>query len=159
DGEIVEMSRPGKQHGLVCGNVARILGNYAVATKRGYVCTNDTGIVVARDPDRVRGPDVMYFEDATAYEQVGEKFAETPPLLAVEVSSPNDNMGKVNRRIQDQLRFGAKLVWLLDPDSATVTIYRPERQHYVLDETEELTGDDVLPEFRCRVSEFFTLPG
>jgi Uma2 family endonuclease len=159
DGEIVEMSRPGKKHGLVCGNVSRILGNYAVAKKRGYVCTNDTGIVVARDPDRVRGPDVMFFEDAKVYEEVGEKFSETPPLLAVEVLSPNDKFGKVNRRIQDQLRFGARLVWLLDPESMTVTVYRPEKQHFVLDDAEELTGDEVLPEFRCRVAEFFTLPG
>jgi Uma2 family endonuclease len=159
DGEIVEMSRPGKKHGLVCANVSGILREYAKAKKRGYVCSNDTGIVVARDPDRVRGPDVMYFEDAKVFDEVGERFAETPPLLAVEVLSPNDKFGMVNRRIQDQLRFGARLVWLLDPESMTVTIYRPEKQHHVLDDSEELTGDDVLTDFRCKVAEFFMLPG
>ena len=29
-GEIVAMSRSGKRHGFVCGNIARILGNFAV---------------------------------------------------------------------------------------------------------------------------------
>lgn len=47
-GEIVEMSRPGKRLGLVCANVARILGNYSASTKTGYVCSNDTGVIVER---------------------------------------------------------------------------------------------------------------
>jgi hypothetical protein len=31
--------------------------------------------------------------------------------------------------------------------------------HRVLDETEELTGNGVLPDFVCRVTDLFTLPG
>lgn len=158
-GEIVEMSRPGKKHGLVCANVARILGNYAAASKKGYVCSNDTGVVVERNPDTVRGPDVMFFEDVATFDDVETKFGETPPLLAVEVLSPNDNTGKVNRRIEQQLAFGAGMVWLLDPESLTVTVYRNDRRHVVFDETDELTGADILPEFRCKVSEFFSMPG
>src|SRR5581483_11370388 len=59
-GEDVEMSRPGERHGLVCANVARILGNYMVQQRRGYVLANDPGTLLARDPDTVRGPDVVY---------------------------------------------------------------------------------------------------
>ena len=29
----------------------------------------------------------------------------------------------------------------------------------VLDEADELDGNDVLPDFRCRVAEFFAVPG
>jgi Uma2 family endonuclease len=158
-GEIVEMSRPGKRHGLVCGNVVRILGNFTVQRKKGYVCSNDTGIVVERDPDTVRGPDVLLFEDAESYQQVDVKFGELPPVLAVEVLSPNDTMGKVNRRIREQLRFGTRLVWLLDPEAQNVTVYRLGKEHNVVEAAEELTGEDVLPDFRCRVAEFFALPG
>jgi Uma2 family endonuclease len=158
-GEVVEMSRPGKRHGLVCGNTVRILGNYTVQRRKGYVCSNDTGVVVEHDPDTVRGPDVLLFEDAEHYEQVELKYGEQPALLAVEVLSPNDSMGKVNRRIREQLRFGTRLVWLLDPEARNVTVYRPGQEHYLVEEGEELTGDDVLPDFRCRVAEFFNLPG
>src|SRR5438552_220839 len=110
-GEIVEMSRPGKRHGLNCGNVTRILGNYAVQRKKGYVCSNDTGVVVERGPDKVRGPDVLFFEDAEHADQVEEKYGESPPLLAVEVLSPNDTHAKVAQRVREQLRFGTRLVW------------------------------------------------
>src|SRR5438270_8601643 len=104
-GRIIEMSRPGKLHGLICANVAGILRNFAIQRKKGYVCSNDTGVVVERKPDTVRGPDVLFFDDVTQAEQVEEKYGETPPLLAVEVLSPNDTTGKVMRRIREQKRF------------------------------------------------------
>jgi Uma2 family endonuclease len=158
-GEIVEMPQPGKRHGFVCGNAVRVMGNFAHRRKKGYVCSNDTGVVVERDPDTVRGPDITFFEDVTSYEDIEEKYGETPPKVAIEVLSPNDSTGKVNRRIRDQLRFGTALVWLIDPEARNVTVYRPGKEHYVLEETEELTGEDVLPDFRCRVAEFFAMPG
>ncbi len=158
-GEVVEMSMPGKRHGLVCANVSGILRNFAIATKKGYVCSNDTGVIVERDPDTVRGPDVLFFEDATTFGDVDERFGSTPPLLAVEVLSPNDKTGKVNRRIEQQLQFGTAIVWLVDPESLSVTVYRNGRQFFVLDETDEITGEDVLPNFKCMVAEFFAMPG
>lgn len=157
-GEIVEMSRPGKLHGLICGNVSRILGNYAAARKKGYVCSNDTGVVVERGPDTVRGPDVLFFEDADTVEQVEEKYGETPPILAVEVLSPNDTHGKVMRRVQEQLRFGTKVVWILDPDARNVIVHYPGGGDRVVEESQEMV-EEALPEFRCRAGEFFALPG
>jgi Uma2 family endonuclease len=158
-GEVVEMSRPGKLHGLICANVVGILRNYAIQRKKGYVCSNDTGVIVERDPDTVRGPDVLFFEDAERVEQVQEKYGETPPLLAVEVLSPNDTHGKVMRRVREQMRFGTRLVWVLDPDARNVLVYQRGKEDDVVEANEDLTGNDVLPDFRCRVGEFFALPG
>jgi Uma2 family endonuclease len=158
-GEIVEMSRPGKRHGLVCGNVARILGNFASLRKKGYPCSNDTGMIVERDPDTVRGPDVAFYEDAKTYEDIEEKYGDKPPLLAVEVLSPNDSVDRINRRIKELLAFGIKIVWLVDPEARIVTVYRQGKDLYILKENEELTGEDVLADFRCKVAEFFALPG
>jgi Uma2 family endonuclease len=116
-------------------------------------------VVVKRNPDTVRGPDVLLFEDARRVEEVEEKYGEEPPLLAVEVLSPNDTTGKVMRRVREQFRFGTRLVWVLDPDARNVIVCRPGQEDRVVEEDEELTGDDVLPDFRCQVAEFFNLPG
>lgn len=158
-GEIVEMSRPGRRHGLVCANVAGILRNYVIQRKKGFVCSNDTGVIVERDPDTVRGPDVMLFEDAVRIEDVDEKYGEHPPLLAVEVLSPNDTSGKVMRRIREQKRFGTRLIWVLDPDARNTTVYQIGKEEKVVAESEELTGEDILPDLRVSVKELFALPG
>jgi Uma2 family endonuclease len=158
-GEIVEMSRPGKRHGLVCANVVGILRNFVIQRKKGYICSNDTGVIVGRDPDTVRGPDVMLFEDAARIEDVEEKYGEKPLVLVVEVLSPNDTPGKITERIQEQKRFGTPLIWVLDPEARNVTVYRPGKEEKVVLENEELTGEDVLPDLRVRVAELFALPG
>ena len=51
------------------------------------------------------------------------------------------------------------MVWLIDPEDRYVTVYEPGKIHRVLDEADELIGGDVLPDFRCKVSEFFARPG
>jgi Uma2 family endonuclease len=158
-GRIVEMSRPGKLHGLICANVVRILGNYTAQRKKGYVCSNDTGVIVERNPDTVRGPDVMLFEDTDKVEEVEEKYGEKPPILAVEVLSPNDTYSRVRDRVKEQIRFGTPLVWVLDPDARNVTVHYADGSDRNVREGEELTGKDAPPDFRCRVGEFFALPG
>ncbi len=158
-GEAVEMPPPGPFHGFVCGNVARILGIFAVQRRKGYVCTNDAGLLVERDPDTVRGPDVTFYEDTQIAAEVPREYAVRPPVLAVEVLAPNDRINKTNHRITQMLRAGVAMVWLVDPDSRDVSVYRLEQDPLLLVDAQELIGDPVLPEFRCKVAEFFAMPG
>jgi len=157
-GEIFEMSRPGERHGVVCGNVTGILWTYTRQRKQGYVCPNDTGLILQRGPDTVRGPDVVLFGDNRRYEDLDPRFTERVPTLVVEVMSPNDRVGKLMRRISQFLARGVPLVWLIDPEDKSVTVYQPNRLPFVLDENEELGGFDVLPDFKCPVAEFFVMP-
>ncbi len=158
-GEIVEMPPPGKYHGFVCGNVARILGNYAARRGRGYVCTNDAGLLVERDPDTVRGPDVTFYDDSQTAETMDRQFAERPPTLAVEVLSPNDRLNRTMLRISQLLRLGVQMIWVVDPETRDVNVYRAKQSSRLVPADEPLTGDEVLPDFRCLTSEFFHLPG
>lgn len=158
-GEVVEMTKAGQRHGFVCSNVVWVLSNYVRPRGKGYVCSNDTGVLIERDPDTVRGPDVLLYDDAESYEQIPVKYGDKPPVLAVEVLSPHDPHGELMERIADQIRCGTKLVWVIDPETRMVTVHRPGKEHYVVRHDQELTGDDVLPDFRCKVAEFFTMPG
>jgi Uma2 family endonuclease len=158
-GEVIEMTRPGKRHGFVCASAVRLLQNYCFARKKGYVCSNDTGMVVERDPDTVRGPDVSLYEDVQKYEELDLKWGETPALLTIEVLSPHDTMGKVMRRVREQLRFGVKAVLVIDPEACNLTIHRSGQEPSILEEDQELVIEDTLPGFRCIVADFFALPG
>jgi Uma2 family endonuclease len=158
-GEIVEMTRPGKFHGFVCGNISYILGDFARKRKKGYVCTNDTGVVVERDPDTVRGPDILFYDDVQSAAEIDRRYGQTPALLSVEGLSPNDTHGKLMRRVREQLNSGITLVWVVDPEVENVTVYRPGKAPYVIESGEEISGEEVLPDFRCLVREFFRMPG
>jgi Uma2 family endonuclease len=144
---------------VVCGNAAWLLGNYRRTRRKGYVCTNDTGLILERDPDTVRGADVALYDEQRRYEDLHPKYSERLPKLAVEVMSPNDSLDKMRRRATQFLAKGVSLVWLVDPQARNVTVFRPGQEPVVLEANDELTGMDVLPDFHCHVAEFFVVSG
>src|SRR5208337_3108629 len=154
-GEVIELPPPLKPHGVICANVTWTLGGYVRQRRKGYVTSNDSGVILERDPDTVRGPDVAIYEDAQKFEDLHPKYGEVPPRLAVEVLSPNDRADKVLRKITDYLRNGVGLIWIVDPEDRFVTVYKPGKEPYVVTQDQELTGEDVIPGLRCRVADFF----
>jgi Uma2 family endonuclease len=158
-GEVIELPPPTRLHGIICLNVVRPLDAYVRRRRKGYLTINGAGVILERNPDTVRGPDVALYEDETTFDEVPPGYSEGPPLLAVEVLSPNDRADQITRKITDYLQNGVSLVWLLDPQERTVTVYRPDRGPLLLQGKQKLTGDDVLPGFQCRVLDLFLLPG
>jgi Uma2 family endonuclease len=65
----------------------------------------------------------------------------------------------VTRRVTQFLQRGVILVWLVDPEGRTVTVYRNGQLPQVLEGEDEVVCEDVLPGFRCRIADFFYLPG
>jgi Uma2 family endonuclease len=158
-GKVVEMSRPGERHGVVCVNVSYLFAAYLRQRRRGLACANDTGLILDRDPDTVRGPDVFLYDKGRPYDELEVKYSEEVPQLVAEVLSPTDRWGKVQRRISEFLRRGVAVVWLIDPEDRTVTVHRPDQFPQVLEENEELTGAPAFPDLRCRVADLFFVPG
>ncbi|OWK46991.1 hypothetical protein FRUB_00690 [Fimbriiglobus ruber] len=158
-GEVVELSRPTKKHGRVYVNIAFALESYARRVNIGYVVSNDSGVILEEDPDTVVGPDVAFYTDANKFDDMHPKWGEEPPILAVEVLSPNDKVSKTNSKMADYLKNRVKLVWLVDYEERKVTVFRPDWRLDVLGENQELTGNSVLPGFSCHVGDFFRMPG
>jgi Uma2 family endonuclease len=152
-GEVVEMSRPTHPHGRVCFRVGMMIELYAERVGKGYVVTNDSGVVL------VVGPDVACFTSVNAFDDMNPKWADVPPLLVAEVRSPHDRPNTLIAKIGDYLRNGVRIVWLVDYEERTVAVFRPNMTPEVVSETQELTGGDELPGFSCRVADFFRLPG
>jgi Uma2 family endonuclease len=144
---------------LVCLNVGGVLRNYSFQRRRGYACSNDTGMILERDPDTVRGPDLQYYDEVRRFDELQVRYSDRLPKLAVEVLSPGDRWAKVTRRIAAFLARGIARVWLVDPEGRSVTVYRTNQLPQVFEGDDELTDEELLPGFRCRVAEFFYLPG
>ena len=47
------------------------------------------------------------------------------------------------------------MVWVVNPRWRSVTAYRSAADIKTLTENEELSGEDVVPGFRCRVAALF----
>jgi len=141
-GAVVEMSLPGESHGNVCLNVGSILHNYTFQQGKGYACSNDTGLILERNPDTVRVPDVVLYAQARGYDDLNSNDdSQRPPKLVVVVRSPNDKWGKVTRRITDFLVRGIAVVWLVDPEGQSVTVYRRNQLPQVFEGADQLVGN------------------
>jgi Uma2 family endonuclease len=150
-GKVIELPPPKRLHGSTCGNIAGLLYNFKRQVKWGDVTSNDSGIILERDPDTVRGPDIAYYE----LESAEDGYSIVAPLLAVEVLSPDDKASVLARKVADFLNNGVALVWVVDPATRSVVVYRQDSNPLVLFEGDEITGEEILPGFRCAVADFF----
>jgi Uma2 family endonuclease len=155
-GELRIMAPAGFDHGAVITNLAFLLTQYVKANKLGLVLGAETGFILARDPDTVRGADIAFV--STARLPAGGRpigYFPGAPDLAVEVVSPGDTLKEVEDKVDDYLVAGTPLVWVVNPRRRTVTIHRPQTPPAMLGERDSLTGDTVVPGFSCPVAEIF----
>jgi Uma2 family endonuclease len=115
----------------------------------GYVCFPNA-------PGKVRKPDVSFVRKERLPEGLtSEGYLYIPPDLAVEVISPNDLAYEVDHKVDEYLGAGVPLIWVINPEARTVFIYRRDLSITRLREQDELSGEDILPGFRCHVSTIF----
>lgn len=157
-GEVVEVSRPTKAHGSIVIRLGSLLDRYAESVGRGYVVT-ESGVVLSESPASVVGPDVAFFTDVNTFDDLHPKWGDVAPVLAAEVWSPNDRPGSTNAKIREYLASGVKLVWLVEYEERSVTVYRPKQDMEVVSVGGELSGGDDLPGLVIKVADIFKLPG
>ena len=75
--------------------------------------------------------------------------------MAVEVISPGDTTGEVDDKVKAWLDAGSAMVWVVNPNWRSVTVYRSAADIKTLTENDKLSGQDVVPGFCCRLREIF----
>lgn len=145
-------------HGGISNNVAYQLTRFADEHELGAVFGQDTGFHIATDPDTVRAPDAAFVRKERLAEIPRRGYPRLAPDLVVEVLSPDDRPGEVLAKIGQWLEAGARLVWVLDPEAGQVRVHRPDGSLDLLGAADAVDGEDVLPGFRCPVSDLLT-PG
>jgi len=114
------------------------------------------GFLLSRDPDTVRAPSIAFLRSARLPDPLpDETFWPGAPDLAVEVVSPTDRSGEIDKKVKAWLDAGTSMVWVVNPAWRTVTVYRSSTQIATLTENDELSGEDVVEGFRCRVGDIF----
>jgi Uma2 family endonuclease len=107
DGQLVERNVGEYDHartqGLILG---RILRNEQAWNVR---VVPECRVQVKKD--RYRIPDISVLRAGAPIEQI----IVTPPLLCIEVLSPEDRISEMQDRIDDYLAMGVEYVWMIDP--------------------------------------------
>jgi Uma2 family endonuclease len=151
-GRLITMPPPGNVHGAVEGNLIAALKVQGEYRGLGKARCGDVGIVLARNPDHVLGADAVFIATASLPIRCSpEGYLETIPDLVVEVRSKNDSVPALQRKAEDYLRAGTRVVWVADPMARNVTEYRKDTQPRVYGEDDTLTVEDVIPGFQLSV--------
>ena len=154
DGELVE-----RNVSVLSSYVeGRVIGKLTpFCPKEGMLFTSTNGIqCFPDDPKKVRKPDVSFVKRRCfAADRWQEGFLTIAPDLAVEIISSNDLASEVNEKIEDYRSAKIPLIWLIDPEVRTVLVYRGDRTVTSLGENDELSGENIIPGFRCQVAELF----
>lgn len=151
-GELLTMPPANYLHMRVCANLTMLLLQHVKANHLGVVGT-EGGYKLESDPDTVLGPDVSFV--ATERSDVPlDAYYPGPPDLAVEVLSPGDRRGRIERKVALWLEKGTRSVWLVNLRKRTVEVVSSSGAKKLLHEDDELV-DDTVPGFRVKVSEIF----
>jgi len=140
--------------------VIRLISPFVAERSLGWVVGADCGYQCFPDElNKVRKPDVSFIAlSRLAGQSLPTGFVRIAPDLAVEVISPNDLDVETDQKVDDYLRAGVKLVWVINPQSRTVLVYRADGSIVGLRDHDQLSGEDVVPGFKCPVSDLFALP-
>jgi len=92
-------------------------------------------------PTRFRIPDVVVTRG-----KPDEQILTKPPLLCIEIVSPEDRVSRTNSRIQEYLDFGVPVVWLVDPAERRIWVYRKNGMEEATDSV-SLDGTDITVPF------------
>lgn len=154
-GRPVSVSPAGDRH----GQAAIILGAELRAHVRklglGRVRA-ETGFILFRGPDTVRGPDVSFVaKGRPAGDRSRHGFADGAPDLAVEIISPSNTRSAIAEKLGEYLSAGCQLVWVVDTDRRAIEVHRPGRPPRTIGDDGDLEGEDVVQGFRYPLRELF----
>lgn len=152
EGRIIMRSPTGWRHGNYEWQFGHELGNFVDKHKLGKVLVGEVGFYTRRNPDTVRGADVIYISNERLAQVESASFLDVAPELVVEIMSPDDRWSEVKQKIREYFAAGVNLVWVADPADKTVSVYRSLTEVRILAENDSVSGEDILPGFSVPVA-------
>jgi Uma2 family endonuclease len=149
DGELIVMAPTGSDTGWRASRFNFRLAQWSEQDGSGICFDSSTGFTLPNGAKRA--PDASWillerWNRLSAVERAG--LAPLCPDFVVELRSPSDRLVDIHDKLEEYIRNGARLGWLLDPIEGCAWIYRPGSPPERRDSPCELDGSDVLRGFR-----------
>lgn len=151
-GELRATVAAGLKHGEIAMTLGAILLAYVRPRRLGRVFGSDAGVLLERNPDTVREPDVAYVSaERLPLDIAISGYCPVVPDLVVEIVSPSDGAAAADDKAAMWLRYGARAALAVNPETLTISVRRPNGPATVLTVDDTLELGDILPGFGCRV--------
>ena len=154
-GNLVRMSPTGYLHGYVEVNFAAELRSFVREHGLGQVLGGEVGIYTSRNPDTVRGADVVFISNQRLAQVKTRSYLDVAPELIVEVLAPDDRWSAVMDKLEEYFAIGVKAVWVADPGKMQMHVYRSLTAVQRLGVDDVLQEGEILPGFSVPVRNFF----
>jgi Uma2 family endonuclease len=155
EGGILMHSPTRNRHGRIELKFGMALDGFVSPRKLGTVTVGEVGVYTRRNPDTVRGADVLFISNERAAKLGAAAYLDVAPDLIVEVLSPDDRWNDITQKLREYFALGVRLVWVADPDERIVYAYRALTDVREFRKGDLLPGDDVLPGFSVAVASLF----
>ena len=118
-----------------------------------------TGFQIERDPDTVIAPNGAFYVGGRLGKVDEDVYLTLAPDIVVEACLPDMQEEELARRAGWWLRFGAKVVWVLDADGQTLTACVVGKEAITFRIEDTFNGGDVLPGITIPIRRLFGRQG
>src|SRR5581483_3694340 len=156
NGRLVVMSPPSYDNAKTEMRLGAML--YAQGETRGFgeVSGGEAPILLWRNPDRLVAADVAFIcTNKLPARKSPQGYLETIPDLVAEIVSKNDSRPYMQRKAEDYLRAGVRVVWTVDPAKRVVTEYRANTETMTYSHSDILRAEDVISGLQVPLAELF----
>ncbi|HUF61766.1 MAG TPA: Uma2 family endonuclease [Verrucomicrobiales bacterium] len=157
NGELIMRPKNNFFHGWICTRLSAVLTQFAAEHRLGVVLDSSTGFWMQNR--NCRAPDLSFVSKAHLRELNfslrSNTFFPGAPDLAVEILSPHNTRAEMDDRLRDFFASGARLVWVINPETESVEICRSLSARQLTASGGFLDGEDVLPGFRFAIVDLF----
>jgi Uma2 family endonuclease len=152
NGKIIVMGPSDIVSSEIAAEFLRLLGNWVKPRRLGRLFDSAGGFIM---PDKnLKAADVSFVR-ASRLRQSVRYFAEIVPDLVVEIKSQSDRIKPIENKLKKFLEMGYQVGILIDPDDATVTIYRLTGEPILLRNEDILTIPELFPGWELPITELW----
>src|SRR5438876_6872905 len=147
-GDLIILPPAGASSGRGNAELTYLFEDWARRDRTGLIFDSSTGFNLPNGA--MRSPDVSWVRNERLdgfSDEEWEKFLALCPDFVLELRSPSDSLRLAQQKMEEYIRTGARLGWLLDSARQQVHVYRPEERLEVVDDPQKLSGELVRNSF------------
>ena len=156
DQQIIVMAPTGAETGRFNLGLGSQLFNWNAKQNSGYAFDSNAGFTLPNGA--VRSPDASWIIKER-YDKLDltdkQRFAHICPDFVVELQSESDSLSHLKEKMEEYIRNGCRLGWLISPELQKVFIYKSGMAASEITFEKPLSGEDVLPGFLLDLKSIF----